>query len=111
MAQELAPILTIVATALIFSFIGFSLKESKWLRWLFFLLSILMVPVLLFVSMTVANLNGLGSLSSILERIYGALLIVYVFIVAMFIVKFIVWLFNLYKVNKESGLESDVEDI
>ena len=111
MAEELAPILTVVATMLIFSFIGFSFKSNTWLKGLFFLLSILMVPVLLFISMTVARLNGLGILASILERIYGALLIVYVFIVAMFVIKFIIMMFNLFKVNREEGVRSDVEDI
>lgn len=111
MASELASIIVIIGTMLIFLFIAFALKESIWIKRMFLMLSLLMVPVLLFVGHLVADINGLASLSSILERIYGALVIVYVFLAALFIIKFIIFMFNMYSIKKQRGVDQDVDEI
>lgn len=111
MAQEFASVIVIMGAMLIFLFIAFSLKENVWIKRLFLMLSLLMVPVLLFVGHLVADINGLASLSSILERIYGALVIVYVFLVAIFIVKFVIFMFKMYSIKKQRGVDADVDEI
>lgn len=109
MAQELAAIVVIAGAMILFAFVGFSMKESKWIRDLFFIFSLLMVPVLLFVGMIVADINGLTALESILERTYSAFVIVYFFLVAIFVIKFVIFLFNMFKLKKENDIHGEID--
>lgn len=109
MAQELTSIVSLVGAMIFFLIAAISLKANKWIRALFFMLAMLMVPVILFVGMVVADINGLTALASIFARVYGALVIVYVFIAAMFIVKFIIFMFSMYSIKKKGGVDEDVD--
>ena len=111
MVQEIASIIVVVGTMILFAFIAFSIGKNKWLKNMFFMFSLLLVPVALFISMQVANLNGLNSINSIMERLYGTFIILYMFLTFMFIVKFIMYMFNLFKIKRESEVDVSPEDI
>ena len=112
MAQFQA-IVVIAGAMLLFVFIAFQLRETqglgmRWIRNLFLMLSLLMVPLIVFVSMLVADINNLTALQSILEKTYGALVWLYMFLVMFLVIKFIVFMFNLFKLKKEREIEEDV---
>lgn len=109
---QLQAIIVIAGAMLLFTYIAFSLKgpESmgvRWIKQMFFLLAFLMVPVLVFVSMLVADINNLTALSSILEKIYSALIILYVFMVFFFLIKYLIYMFNLFSIKKQREVDDD----
>lgn len=112
MAQFQA-IVVIAGTMFIFAYIGFQLRETeglgmRWIRNLFIILSLLMVPLIVFISMLIADINNLTALQSILERIYGVMIWLYMFLVMFLVIKFIVFMFNLFRIKKEREVEEDV---